>query len=191
MADIYRKAQHVLVFPEVLGRRVYWAAMRLDYLHTRLILVHGPWSDTKGPQRERLERSTFLFRLCSRLMGPIVYKILRTPYLDRMWILQELLLAQQKYILSGGGKIQWDTIDHTLLCTDPAYQKRLPRSHVLYFQAALQERQLLVENAALFEYSCSLPCANVKDRIYALCGLLWPLMAIEVSYIFATEELFV
>jgi hypothetical protein len=120
MAEIYRNAKHVLVFPKVLGRLMHWSTRNLYAWHQTPSITRNQvrirrgsavrWRTLKNylkrPQTFRaLTLELLVAYLYCALVQAILSHILQSPYFERMLIMQELSLAQEKYIVSQGGLI--------------------------------------------------------------------------------------
>ncbi|KAL4781148.1 heterokaryon incompatibility protein-domain-containing protein [Aspergillus varians] len=108
-----------------------------------------------------------------------IASLLKKPYFERMWIVQEFVLARQVFMLCGGDSFWWDSgmsiiIKEMYRSWDEdadgqsvivwLANERLNRKHPEY---PMELDRLLV-------YFRTQKCADLRDRVYALIGLLDP-----------------
>jgi hypothetical protein len=193
MADIYHRAKHVLVFPEVLGRRTYWMIVMIDRLAPRSMLQNQDGRDVLQHwemhflKRNKLKPNAFLPLWYSTITKQIISRLVGTEYFKRMWVLQELLLAPEKYIVSRGGLLPCIMLEQMVMRTNIKYRTAWTASRILFFNSERHRDR----NEELLFLSSLLLCMDARDHVYALLGLLEPRPAVQVDYGMTTQELLV
>jgi hypothetical protein len=157
MADIYGKASRVIVW---LGA----ACEDSDAAMRGLLTSRG---HEQSP--ETAPWVLALVGLCSR------------PYWHRLWVLQELKLANQKDLMCGSKVIPWQHFETFLHLIDRDFDTSTifalsERTRYIYHGAAMRMIRLMSTPIGtslwdLLNMSVSLQCEETRDRVYALCGL--------------------
>lgn len=137
-------------------------------------------------------------------------KLACNPYFERMWIIQEVILSRNIWMMSGGGVCAWEDLEHYLRecgCEQilPPYRlhrcalrggvTKDPFINLLGFmwsrKSHKREWKRLDDLVFLF---LDRKCQNPRDRIYALLGLLPPkslrMNPIPVDYEISLEDLY-
>lgn len=98
----------------------------------------------------------------------------RRPYFGRMWIVQEVLLSRKILVLCGDGHCWWDDMAELIYRADSFKELSIP-----YITVALLSRRRSRDKKAgptelhelLYEFDGG-HCADPRDRVYALLGLV-------------------
>lgn len=97
------------------------------------------------------------------------------PYWRRTWIVQEILLAQKAFVVTGEGFIEW-----------PAFSKRFSSSGYIGRLAtyASQYRKLRQrgESRFILDHFSDTECSDVRDRVYATRALVLEYADVTVDY---------
>ena len=93
MAQIYEKAWQVLIW---LGVEAHSSGEAIDFINNRFHITAGPWITPKGIVSRRKKKVQILFQ---------------RPYWYRLWILQEILMAQRTLVLCGNKSFPWKTLE--------------------------------------------------------------------------------
>ncbi|KAF2725362.1 HET-domain-containing protein [Polychaeton citri CBS 116435] len=108
-------------------------------------------------------------------------QLAKTSYFDRMWVVQELVLARDVQLLCGRQTLSWDDLVETLNCWDPAYtlgnHKRIRKiidHKVKRLSAGVIANSGTVDDLVelLLSYGDGM-CTEPRDKIYSLLGLVW------------------
>jgi hypothetical protein len=157
MADIYGKASRVIVW---LGAAYEDSDAAMRGLLTSRDHERSP---------ETASWILALVGLCSR------------PYWHRLWVLQELKLANRKDLMCGSEVIPWQHFETFMLFIDRGFNNYTTfalseRTRYIYSGAAMRMIRLMSTPAGtslwnLLNMSVHLQCEETRDRVYALCGL--------------------
>ncbi len=169
MGDIYRGAKHVLVYPGKSPRSLKWAAM-----------CRRDWL-SYGILRKSLEQTAEL------------------PYWTRAWIVQELMLATDCFVVNRGGLIKWTSF-RLLYANIPSTLKPTrmdivsPFCHWMSGAAPLHRKaqrlsrsfEWLVESFVHVSGTWTSPaetsCTDRRDYVYSLLGLADDAQGFVVDY---------
>ena len=113
-------------------------------------------------------------------------KVVHCEYWTRIWIVQEFILAQEVFLLSGPVKVPLECVSRLLSLM--AFHDSVA-SQIFQFRHAQKEGLRFHRFEQLFGMFCSLGCAISRDRVFALIGilrkeeaaLLKPLIDYEIS----------
>ncbi|KAK4496540.1 hypothetical protein PRZ48_012520 [Zasmidium cellare] len=163
MADIYQKAEHVLV----------WL---------------GPAYANSDPAMKALARDA---RYWKRQMkrekvfwkpeGAAIRSLCERPYWTRLWVFQELVQAKAVLLMCGNTSISWKAfVDFSELAQSCSPARRPESFEHVAFKASpalamiRQVHQATGEESALFDLilaSRLLACSEPRDKVYALLGV--------------------
>lgn len=168
MSHIFGNAQHVLVWLgetaascTIADRAAKWAAEHKEM----------DWNEFLDQ-----ELSPALSARAHIVQGDIA-QILRNEYWQRTWIIQEVMLAQQAYIISGTSAIEMNALramyggqrylrGHNAPC-DSLWDHC--RRVIVHYNASTPAKRSLDVLVQIFG---SQNCTNPKDRIYGLLGIV-------------------
>ncbi|CAI6331922.1 unnamed protein product [Periconia digitata] len=186
MADIYRRACYVYLWlgasSESTERvvRAMKATFRLYHHHTTRSLmnqdVRSSLESAELPPLSQRDLVTFF----------------QNPYWERLWIVQEVMLARYIRIFFGDKMVSWEelkrfcTIDQNLLLTGACVQ--IPEK--LLWLASNAQTGKTFSFPVLFDIFGSSLCADPSDRAYALLGIVHPEEKIRVEYGKSDEDMF-
>ena len=170
MAEIYRQAKHVLVYPGDISWRVRLATK---------LLIHK-----KSPEGVRSSEDRWAYELGSLLrcdLSPVT----RKRYWERTWIVQEILLAQRVFVVSASGLLPWSAFSAFYMKSSIIEQNQDIELPYLRFlcewrkgSKPLHGRKLLT----LLGNFSDTRCADVRDRVYGLLGLADDAQGLTVDY---------
>lgn len=110
-----------------------------------------------------------------------IASLLKRSYFERMWIVQEFVLAREVFMVCGGGdSFWWDNgmadIVKEMFTT---WNDEVDGSNVVVWLASERLRRkrerYTTEPDRLLVYFRTQKCADLRDRVYALIGLLDPM----------------
>lgn len=167
MAGIYRRASQVIVW---LGDPDGYVGMEFMLEVTQQIMA-----GFRDYPRFRSSRSGV----------HAVNSVFQQPYWSRLWVVQEFALCRSLVVCYGRKRIEWDQLIRFYEATGNKF--RLGRAGGLF---ELQQRML---DAKLLQAPSSLSdvcfgnfihqqCADPRDRIYGLIGLLYDTSWIDIDY---------
>jgi hypothetical protein len=157
MADIYGKASRV----------VAWLGPAYEQSDDAMVGLLR----SQGHERslETVQWILALAGLCSR------------RYFHRLWVLQELKLAKQKYLMCGSKVISWQHFERFMLLlyshVDETASSAISTRTLFIINSAAMHVVLLTSTPVgtplwnLLEKSAHLQCEETRDRVYALCGI--------------------
>lgn len=135
-------------------------------------------------------------------------KLRERSYWNRMWIIQEVILAQQARIICGHHSLSWTDwiIGETILFNDIHHPDRSPGRSISAIRTELEDspaHRLAVEwrvrrlKGGVFQRNIldlvetyrTAVCANPLDRVYALLGIVRYNIHISVAYQYSSLHL--
>jgi hypothetical protein len=130
-------------------------------------------------------------------------------YWNRLWIIQEILLARSISVMYGSKTVAWDRLEsmlddillHLKVTQKPVdemvYAESLRHSNLARF--ILERQKMMSEGvdgaARLFDWyniiqlSRESRCTDVRDRVFGVLGLVDPTFRIPVDYSLSTEHI--
>ena len=179
MAEIYRAAKHVLVYPGHIDATVATAAK----LAWRL---NQPWESWSSYHMKVLRR-------CSHAWNEWIYRFnkmeleatSRLPYWERTWIIQELLLAKKCFLVSIDGLIPWRQFRTLFYDRLRFWRDPMSSFHTMIIRNSGQNADrgnyylTLFEQIEAFLYT---KCSDPRDRVYALLSLSAFIGTLKVDY---------
>ena len=109
------------------------------------------------------------------LRGSKAGSLFEKPYWNRVWIVQEVLLAKKLVILCGARRIELDTL---LQFIERSKVKWNVPSLLKKRSEGIKSFDLRTAISKFVRYECQLP----QDKVYGLTGLIEPSQRIEVDY---------
>lgn len=110
--------------------------------------------------------------------GQGVQAVCQGPYWQRLWVFQELQMAEERHLMCGSKVIPWDFFEECMLLADNASEThRLDdRTEVIKSSPAMKMIKLTKTpgGSALWSFikrTKHLRCADVRDRAYALLAV--------------------
>ena len=197
MGAIYRSAKHVLIYPGPISRKVkVAAALGWDCNVTMGDMVRFNF------QRCKYECSKAWTKLVFHHFEAELDEMTRSLYWDRTWIVQEIVLAKECFLVSPAGLIKWKKlcglwfteIDEKLLDNGPFGKILLTRAQSMRDElsetpGALDAQGLLRYDDLLYFFG-STKCLDRRDRIYAFLGLSDEVQDLVVDYTKSCSTLF-
>jgi hypothetical protein len=199
MRDIYQFAKSVIIWLGESSADSTTAMFTLDYVGKQLEFVSGhrfvpapactekDWWNTKHniPLRHGIWDS--------------ISRLLRRPYFERLWVLQELQLANHRSIIQCGQVVRpWYNVRRALL------RCRFDRRQLMQLSSSDHMRELkhvinvarnqTTSNAGtLFGIASTRKCSNPRDKIYGILGLLHPNLSnkIRPQYALSVENVYI
>ena len=177
MGEIYQQAKHVLVYPK---------------------LPRLPTFPSKSLRREEtlLRRRPTLGLLVqskSTLLAPdtqsAVNESKRLAYWERLWIVQELVLAKLLYVVTESEVMPWKRFEHVY--SDYHYltaAKVKPSVWDLCHVGPQDQNRNLEQLIVMFRDS---KCEDSRDHVYGLIGLARPTPSLSVDYRIEKSALFI
>ena len=187
MADIYRSASAVYAW---LGAGDRSTNVAIEFVN-KLRIAPPDWR--KSPEARKMRRAGRVG--FHSLAGRIFW--------SRLWIIQEVVLAKQLYVVVGRRMVDWNWITVafkkvTFNGLNSRYDEDIDSVHkeVFYHIRALREAQARgshPEISSLLTSFRECQCQDPKDRVYSMLGLLDPRTSsqILVDYNHTLIELFV
>lgn len=173
-ANSSERAQQVIMMPQIFGqatRVVVWlgpAYTNSDAAMTTLAKSSSHWQQKKN----RLQ-------LWASSTGLGVQALCQRLYWHRLWVFQELRVAKARHLMCGSKMIGWDRFEKFLLFAEQALEThRLDnRVEVIKSSPAMQMAKLRSQPAdatlwTLIQRTTHLRCADIRDRAYALLGVI-------------------
>lgn len=111
-------------------------------------------------------------------------QLLRNEYFSRLWIVQEVLLAQHvRFLTPGNLWISWDAIQDTVGRTAKSYfaKLNLSPSSAMSLLALNVERIPSSLEWCILEFSGN-KCEDPRDKVYGFMGLVDPCYSFDVDY---------
>lgn len=124
-----------------------------------------------------------------------VRKLFEQEYWNRLWIVQEFVLARELYLLYGTAKFGYHDLERLLdfvmfsKCTQGSDQAVTAVSELMQIRKPnrLDQRYTFSD---LIGLSCTKSCADPRDRIFGIQNLVhWPKLKITVDYSMPVLEL--
>ena len=199
MADLYRLADRVVVWLGPEKNNSGWGIRILDHLSSQIKVDFNtfemkPASNEAEPHWSN--RSRILPYGDAELLA--VNDVLSHPWFERLWVQQEIRLANPNAIfLCGWDMIAWQSLRQAILCL---YAKELkPKSAV----SRLSDRLAIIEPLTndekrfslndIMEMTLNCKYFDTRDRIYAVLSLLDDYdkkVGIEVDYNKTTNQVY-
>ena len=189
MADIYRRASRVVIW---LGPERDDSTKAMQVLDTLGSTVEVDWS---LKQVKPLSGDTYLqwleepipFANDRRITGPIEC-FLDRPWFKRLWIWQEVQLANNgALIICGGKSMLWDTFRKAVVCL----HRKLPPSTQLNQAMNICDYSRLGQSlSTLLHHTRHAQCSDERDKVYAIFNLSYDFLELEPDYSETTEDVF-
>jgi hypothetical protein len=113
--------------------------------------------------------------------------IAASPYWSRMWVVQEILLSRNLFVMSGNDGIPWS--QYSLLYGTPStYQPTL--SHHASDIAILNHPPEQMRLSWAIQCFGHHECFDIRDKVFALMGLVKSESRIRIDYNFSCHQLF-
>jgi len=129
-----------------------------------------------------------------------LHSFLGNRYFSRLWIIQELLLAQDAYFICCEVWLRWNDIKEAIALIGPIHFDRLPNSKWLFLtewdydptkRVVSRSQPRLSLRDCLLRYAGN-ECADPRDKIYGLLGLLKKHIGLpSVDYDKSLQEVFI
>lgn len=110
--------------------------------------------------------------------GQGVQALCQRPYWQRLWVFQELQMAEERHLMCGSKIVSWDSFEKSILLADDASEThRLDdRTEVIKGSPAMKMIELtkIPGGSTLWSFikrTKHLRCADVRDRAYALLAV--------------------
>ncbi|CAM1511935.1 Fc.00g094480.m01.CDS01 [Cosmosporella sp. VM-42] len=176
MADIYRLADHVVIWLGAETHNSNLAISTLDYLGAQIEITKtgGRLPSPKCAHQD-------WFRSLTELpyddhTWQAIVDLVNRPWFGRLWVLQEVQLSNHKAKMQGGlHEISWQRFRRAIVCLEA--KRNLPQSVVFSRLPRLGIFCLPVEGvnfASLLLRITHLECSNPRDKVYGLLGLASP-----------------
>lgn len=154
MAEIYKSASSVWI----------WLGEDSDGVGDAFQLIRS----TRGPLYGRLGSDRV-----AHAPDSAIFDFRRRTYFTRTWIIQEVLLARDLTVYCGEHSVAWDALTEWALRMP---LRRTLRHAPLTLLAQARSRRQEYEGtdgyASLMSDFCPSQCADVRDKVYGLLGLL-------------------
>lgn len=153
MSDIYRNCEHVIV----------WLGCETDMIDSAATFVS---TESTCTQEEKESAMT---------------SMLTHRYFERLWIVQELLLAPEIHVLTGPNWVTWSDLQYywdNYFTVPDDWSSLQSATELLSDEKSYYHHRL---DWLSFKYSGQ-GCMNERDKIYGLLGLVQEENRIEVDY---------
>ena len=186
LRDIYSLASRVLIWVGLEADNSSFALDVLQKLSTQVKVTWNPAAMT--PSRKAIERGVthwadtaqYLPYTAKELVP--LYHLLDRPYFERLWVQQEIRLANADAILICGRKVllwsSFSTSIHAICRKQRRADLHLGFDQAAHFSAKLNLVYLLCRNHPhvtlldLMRETKTCECSDDRDRVYALLGIL-------------------
>jgi hypothetical protein len=106
-------------------------------------------------------------------------RLLRREWFDRLWVIQELALAQDAEALCGSEKISWKDFERAAaFLLRPGYDESMTSRKFIMLMASEHVHQVTLPSAkktnilSILRYTQQSQCSDPRDKLYALLGIL-------------------
>jgi hypothetical protein len=181
MRDIFFFADRTIIWIGDGSEDSIMALFNLDYIGKQIeyLAAEGTYMPSPSCSEREWYKSGLPLPLDRKDWNRIL-ALLRRPYFERLWVLQELQMANQESIVQCGGaraQYPWSNVRRGLLrCfADREYVAEWAPLHWLrdIYNAFGVSGDLTLESPAyLFEVASMRKCSDPKDKIFGLLGLL-------------------
>jgi hypothetical protein len=186
MRDIYLFAKSVIIWLGESSADSTTAMRTLDYVGKQLEFVSGHRFVPAPACTEKDWWNTKHSIPLSPETWDSISRFLRRPYFERLWVLQELQLANHRSIVQCGQVVRsWYNVRRALLrCRFDLRQSMQSSSsdHVKGLKHVINiARNQTTSNAGtLFGIASTRNCSNPRDKVYGLLGLLHPNLSKQI-----------
>ncbi|KAK2057418.1 hypothetical protein LY76DRAFT_516294 [Colletotrichum caudatum] len=173
MCDIYRRASHVVVWLGAGGGDSALAVAALRHLGEQAIYTErGAWrTNPPGCSNPELARASVALPYDGRTWAAVA-RLLRRPWFERLWVWQEVRLADERsFMLCGPDSISLSLFRRAIFCASD--KKALPGAEVRGLILDAVEVMLPFSNQPFFRELQTLSwkgCADPRDKIYGALG---------------------
>lgn len=181
MGDIYRYANNVFMW---LGAQI---SETIDAGAEELLRIDGLPKDTEHGAWSRSGYTRTLDPIsaaCSAMM-----EIAQNPYWGRMWIIQEVLLAQSAQIWLGDYVFSWELVKEVFL-----FDRLREGAHASRLVTAFRHHKFAtVINPSICDSVARLSqghCKEIHDKVYAILGVTLGAEQFAVDYSITPQQLF-
>ncbi|KAK2023484.1 HET-domain-containing protein [Colletotrichum zoysiae] len=196
MCDIYRRASHVVVWLGAGGDDSALAVAALRHLGEQAIYTErGAWrTNPPGCSNPELARASVALPYDDRTWAGVA-RLLRRPWFERLWVWQEVRLADERsFMLCGPDSISLSLFRRAIFCASD--KKVLPSAEVRGLVLDAAEVMLPFSNQPFFRELQTLNwkgCADPRDKIYGALGAAPAAIREDVrpDYSLPVEEVYV
>lgn len=175
MSQIYRQAWRVLIW---LGLESDNSKEALEFLRTRSVASPLQQAQQLGVGLDQfLRKIQALLRLCHR------------PYWRRMWIIQEIVLAQKALLCCGSDHASWNDFNNFRVLWDKRIAKGFatryladPRPSLAFDLDRLRSQSRKPTFEVLLRTFQTSLCLDVRDKVYSLAGLAVEGEGLRIDY---------
>ena len=190
MSMIYQQAQRVLAY---LGEASDDSDLGIDFILEDAASTFG----SSGRPSVGLGPNNF-----SSPQQKAVDRILERPYFERIWILQEILLAREVQVILGNKTVDWRAFSRTVYHVDknkklflgPKYHGKPPK--VVFYRDQSTKRPTLITDKpdsllAFLKDTRHCKSSDPRDMVYALLGMSLEKDDFLPNYDLSTRDVFI
>jgi hypothetical protein len=134
----------------------------------------------------------------AQIINRPILALMRNPYFDRLWIVQELLLARNiRILVEGNTWISWKSLRNACKTWSSELRASVPgtvwmvESHIFRFAFASHTPKSLSYYLTLTVGKfCQKNCRDPRDKVYGLMSLVRPASKITIDYNMCLEGLY-
>ncbi|KAK6207029.1 hypothetical protein QIS74_13517 [Colletotrichum tabaci] len=173
MCDIYRRANHVVVWLGAEGGHSKLALSALRHLGEQAVYTErGAWrTNPPGCSNPELARASVALPFDEQTWAGIT-NLLQRSWFERLWVWQEVRLADERsFMLCGPDSISLSVFRRAIFCASD--KKVLPSAHVRGLILDAVEVMLPFSHQPFFRELQTLNwkgCADPRDKIYGALG---------------------
>lgn len=178
MSEIYRGAKEVLIWlhtSEIMNAEDSTIANPLDEWYW---LTKSVSTICEGPCRDALHEP--IEDMCSWVRGLVLHE-----YWQRLWIIQEVLLAKCLTVWYGPDILSWPTLRSYVQCTGVTSQIQF----LTFASSQIKLAYLSLELAVSYFHDAL--CEDVRDKVYGLQSLISKDTQVPVDYAKSPEQVWV
>lgn len=124
-------------------------------------------------------------------LKPAIEDLIRADYWERLWIVQEVILARSCLIIAGSGVLDFSDLVQALCRPELSSLFSTSKSRLIW---SLRDDQFTKAGgrriAKVVEHYKDQKCYDLRDRIYGLLGVSQDLISLSVNYRDSSEMLF-
>lgn len=185
MSRIYPLSENVLIWLGPESGDSKHALETLEYFSQQVeYVVSHRWGDAPNAQEQDWWRDGFPLPYNKKTWDSIL-SLLRRPWFERVWVLQEALSCDRVVLQCGRDSISWVHVRKALLVLRQKSSMLPPdiRDRLLPYARGLMAPPL-ASCEHLFLWTRNQQCTDPRDKVYGILGLLDPRIVdrIEVNY---------
>ena len=202
MYEIYHRADRVMVWLGAAADDSGIAMEKLDEIGRTIVVDWGDFTKRLAPGGDERYINTDQNIVFDRTTYHSMFQLLGRPWFQRLWVVQEVHQPNLRaLVVCGNDRISWDSFCNAVFWLNRSTyvlhgckeQSHLwdQRRNAIYKIAQLSKRPQAVESFhGVRRRVKHLHCADPKDQIFALQGMLAPRRAIKIDYTKSVAEIY-